>query len=96
MKRNQFTFYKSYRDAGRMMNKKDRLALYEAIIDFALDGYVSGELTQKQEALFMLVVPNLISARRKAMKAYHDTIRLMQGDDYDDDCDDEPTADGCN
>ena len=81
MRRKQFTFYRSYRDSMRMMNKADRLALYEAIIDFALDGYVEGELTKKQEAIFMLIVPNLITARRKAMKAVSENTEGLDPDD---------------
>ena len=67
MKRKQFTFYRSYRDGIRKLKKMDRLAIYEAIFDFALDGFVDNPLNERQEAYFQLILPGLINGRSKAM-----------------------------
>ena len=66
MHRKQFTFYRSYRDALIKVSKKDRLAIYDALIDFALDGYMDAELTEKQQTYFELILPSLTTGRSKA------------------------------
>lgn len=64
--RKQFTFYRSFWEAVKTLPKKDRLPVLEAIISYALDGVVPQGLTQGQSAFFLLVKPNLDSARKKA------------------------------
>lgn len=64
--RKQFTFYRSFWEAIRVLPKKDRLPILEAIISYALDGAEPSSLTQSQMAFFSLVRPNLDTARRKA------------------------------
>lgn len=65
-KRGQFTFYRSFWEAIKVLPKKDRLPIYEAITEYALDGTVPSGLTQSQSAFFSLVKPNLDAARKKA------------------------------
>ena len=38
MKRDSFVFYRSFKDALRNLNNKDRLAAYDALTDYGLDG----------------------------------------------------------
>lgn len=64
--RKQFTFYRSFWEAVKGLPKKDRLPILEAIISYALDGVVPSGLSQSQSAFFLLVKPNLDSARKKA------------------------------
>lgn len=64
--RGQFTFYRSFWEAIKGLPKKDRLPILEAIISYALDGVVPSGLSQSQSAFFLLVKPNLDSARKKA------------------------------
>ena len=64
--RKQFTFYRSFWEAIRVLPKRDRLPILEAIISYALDGAEPSSLTQSQMAFFSLVRPNLDTARRKA------------------------------
>lgn len=66
LQRKQFTFYRSFWEAVKVLPKKDRLPILEAIISYALDGAEPSGLTQSQAALFSLVRPNLNTARRKA------------------------------
>lgn len=66
LNRGQFTFYRSFWEAIRVLPKKDRLPILEAIISYALDGAEPSQLTQSQLAFFSLVRPNLDTARRKA------------------------------
>lgn len=65
-KRGQYTFYRSFWEAIKVLPKKDRLPIYEAITEYALDGTVPAGLTQSQSAFFSLVKPNLDAARKKA------------------------------
>lgn len=65
-KRGQFTFYRSFWEAIKVLPKKDRLPIYEAITEYALDGTVPSGLTQSQSAFFSLVKPNLDASRKKA------------------------------
>ena len=65
-KRGQFTFYRSFWEAIKVLPKKDRLPIYEAITEYALDGTTPSGLTQSQSAFFSLVKPNLDASRKKA------------------------------
>ncbi len=65
MMRGQFTFYRSFYEALKHLPARARLAAYEAIIAYALDG-VEPELTGTAATAFVLIRPVLDSARRKA------------------------------
>lgn len=66
LNRGQFTFYRSFWEAIKVLPKKDRLPILEAIISYALDGIEPQSLSQSQLAFFSLVRPNLDSSRKKA------------------------------
>ncbi len=59
MVQNSFVFYDSFRDAVEDMNDKDRLAFYEAIIDYSLDGKAPDNLSNELARMFKLVKPQL-------------------------------------
>ena len=59
MVQNSFVFYDSFRDAVEDMNYKDRLAFYEAIINYSLDGKPPDELSKELVRMFKLVKPQL-------------------------------------
>lgn len=63
--RGQFTFYRSYFDALRTLSKKDRLAAYEAIAAYALDG-TEPVLTGPAATAFILIRPTLDTGRKRA------------------------------
>lgn len=63
--RGQFTFYRSFREAAKSLSTKDRLKVYEAIIDYGLDGCCD-ELTGVPLAMFLLVKPTLDNSRKKS------------------------------
>ena len=65
MERNQFTFYRSYRDALRALNAKDFKAVVLAICDYALDESEPC-LSGVPLAVFTLIRPTLDSGRNKA------------------------------
>ena len=65
MERNQFTFYRSYRDALRALNAKDFKAVVLAICDYALDESEPC-LSGIPCAVFTLIRPTLDSGRNKA------------------------------
>ena len=65
MKRDQFTFYRSFYEALRTLPKSARLAAYEGITAYALDGEAP-ELHGAAATAFLLVKPVLDSARAKA------------------------------
>ena len=64
--RKQFTFYRSFWEAIKVLPKKDRLPILEAIISYGLDGAEPSSLNQSQLAFFSLVRPNLDASRKKA------------------------------
>lgn len=65
MERNQFTFYRSYRDALRALPPKEFKAAVLAICDYALDE-VEPDLTGIPNSVFILIRPTLDSGRIKA------------------------------
>lgn len=66
MDRKQFTFYRSYWDAIQELPEGDKMPVLEAIISYALDGYIPQSLTQVQRAFFTICKPTLDTARKKA------------------------------
>lgn len=65
MERNQFTFYRSYRDALRALPPKEFKAAVLAICDYALDE-AEPDLTGIPNSVFILIRPTLDSGRIKA------------------------------
>ena len=65
MERGQFTFYRSFWDAIKVLPPKDRNALLPAICAYALDGE-EPMLTGIQMSIFMLIRPTLDTSARKA------------------------------
>ena len=72
MERNQFTFYRSYRDALRALNAKDFKAVVLAICDYALDESEPC-LSGVPCAVFTLIRPTLDSGRNKAANRQNKT-----------------------
>lgn len=70
MERGQFTFFRSYWEALRTLPKKERLAAYEAICDYALNG-TEQEMTGSAATAFILIKPTLDSGRKKAASGKH-------------------------
>jgi len=66
-KRGQFTFYRSFWDALRLLSKRDRLPIIEAIVHYALNGEEMTGLQPGQEAFFLLCKPTLDASRKKAV-----------------------------
>lgn len=69
MERNQFTFYKSFYFGLKNLKKRDRFAVYDAIISYGLFGKVETELTELQQGIFDLIKPNLEASAKKAAQA---------------------------
>lgn len=65
MNRNQFTFYRSFYDAVKVLPKKEQTAVILAICAYALDNE-EPKLNGTAAAIFTLVRPMLDSSRRKA------------------------------
>ena len=64
--RGQFTFYRSYYNAAMEMSAKDQLAFLKAVIQYSLDGETDVELASAPKMGFVLIKPNLDTARKKA------------------------------
>ena len=64
--RNQFTFYRSFWEAVRGLERKDQLPVLSAVIEYALDSKEPQGLTKTQTAFFLLTKPTLDASRRKA------------------------------
>ena len=65
MSRNQFTFYRSFYDAIKVLPKKEQTAVVLAICAYALDNE-EPRLTGTAAAIFTLVRPTLDASRKKA------------------------------
>lgn len=70
MERGQFTFFRSYWEALQTLPKKERLAAYEAICDYALNGNEQ-EISGSAATAFILIKPTLDSGRKKAASGKH-------------------------
>ena len=62
---NSFAFYSNFLDAARLLNQKERLAFYDSMIEYAIEG-VEPKLVGKLALLFIGVKPTLDASRRKA------------------------------
>ncbi len=65
MKRNQFTFYRSYYEALKNLPKRDQTPTLMAILAYALDE-TEPTLTGVPLSVFTLIKPTLDSGRKKA------------------------------
>lgn len=72
VKRKQFTFYRSFFEAIGPMKASDRLALYDAIVGYGLDGCPPKRLSAFQTAIFSLIKPVLDSGKARALLAQSD------------------------
>lgn len=64
--REQFTFYRSFWEAAKEIEKpRDRLSFLEAVIAFALDEE-EREVTKAAKSSYILCVPTLISSAKKS------------------------------
>ena len=65
MQRTQFTFYASYYNAVKQLNRKDQSAVLMAICSYALEERDTS-LTGTAKAIFELIKPTLDASRKKA------------------------------
>lgn len=63
--RQQFTFYRSFWEAAKVLPPKDKNAVLDAICAYALDGELRA-LNGTAAAIFSLIKPNLDASKRKA------------------------------
>lgn len=64
MERDSFVFYRSFKEAADNLDDKDRLAFYDAVINYALDGKEVKE-NGTSKAMFILVKPVIDSNNTK-------------------------------
>ena len=90
--RSGFTFFRSYYEAAQNLNDKQRLQLYDAIIQYAIDG-IEANLGGVAESMFILIKPTLDKSRAKSQagaiggKANFKQIESDKDKDKDDDID---------
>lgn len=77
MERNQFTFYRSYRDALRELPPKEFKAALMAICDYALDE-TAPSLSGIPNSVFILIRPTLDSGRIKALNRANKTTSKQE------------------
>lgn len=65
LRRNTFAFYWSFKDAIRDMSDVDKLAIYEAITDFAFFGIEPEDLTPVARLAWKLIQPQLEASMRR-------------------------------
>jgi len=82
MERGQFTFYRSFWEAIKVLPPKDRNALLPAICAYALDGE-EPKLTGIQMSIFMLIRPTLDTSARKAENGRRGTSRTEANEEQD-------------
>ena len=66
MKRNQFTFYRSFYEAVMRLPKCRQGEMVLAILEFALNGVEPQGLTKQQLGQFLLIRPVLVSGKKRA------------------------------
>ena len=66
MAKDSFVFYRSFYDASKHLNNKDRLNLYDAIVTYAFDGK-ENTVSGNASIAFILIKPQL-DANSKGMK----------------------------
>ena len=66
MKRNQFTFYRSFYEAVMTLPPNRRHKVIMAIIEYGLDGVLPEHLSPAQKAQFILAKPTLYAGRKRA------------------------------
>lgn len=59
-----FMFYRSFRDAIRQLPRRQQLALYDAIADYALDGTIPDIDNKIADAMFALIRPSIDRAKK--------------------------------
>lgn len=62
--RNSFVFYRSFYEATSELPKEDRLELFDAIINYGLNG-TEPHFTDIKKSFFMLIKPTLDANRKK-------------------------------
>ena len=63
--RNGFTFYRSYFEAAQELSDKQRLALYDALMQYALND-TEPELSGIPKAMFILIKPTMDTSKAKS------------------------------
>ena len=58
-----FTFYRSYRKAIKHLPIEQRVEIYEAIIDYSLDGIQPKFTNETTEMVFELISPTLVKSK---------------------------------
>lgn len=65
MERASFIFYESYKKAAEQMSKQNRLAFYDAIIEYGISGKEPQDLNKTVLQCWLLVKPQLDSNNKK-------------------------------
>ena len=59
MERKSFVFYRSFFEAGRLLEREKQTELWERVIEYALEGKISEPCSREVAALFILIRPQL-------------------------------------
>lgn len=65
MPKDSFVFYKSFYDAIKKVPEEYQLEIYNAILQYSLEGKEPANLSNIAEAMFILIKPNIDSSQRK-------------------------------
>lgn len=65
MPKDSFVFYKSFYDAIKKVPEEYQLEIYNAILQYSLEGKEPESLSNIAEAMFILIKPNIDSSQRK-------------------------------
>lgn len=65
MKRNSFVFYASYKEAIDNLPNEQKLNLFNAICDYALNSKITKLKTKTEKSLFNLIIPTLDSSIKR-------------------------------
>ena len=63
--RDSYVFYRSFFDAIKKLSAKERLATYEALMYYALDGVLPEKLSDKVSIIFLMAKPQLDANTKK-------------------------------
>ena len=65
MERDSFVFYKSFYEAIKDLPNKNKLKIYQAIIEFALTGIDPNYLKGVENSIFLLIKPQILANNKK-------------------------------
>ena len=80
--RDSYVFYRSFFDAIKKLSTKERLAAYETLMYYALDGVLPEKLSDKVSIIFLMAKPQLDANTKKYIGGLKGREHGIKGIDF--------------